>query len=304
MSPSPGKRENELVARLRPASFTTEPAPPRRAAALGPVAWKAVALPTEHGGWGLLGEPIVLGLVLAPAAAGACLALSAGAAFLARHPLRLVFLDRRRGVRYPRTALAERFFAGYALAATALLALALALAPAAFWPALVAAAPIALASLAYDVFGRSREALPEAMGAVALSGACAAIALAGGAPAPVAFAAWVLLALRSAGSVLYVRARIRLDRGLPAGPGLVLAGHAAALALVTAMATARVAPWLAVVAFAVLLARAGWGLSRRRRPVRPRQLGLRELGYGVLTLVLVSVGYLAGTQAAHGILIR
>jgi hypothetical protein len=94
----------------------------------GPVPWKAVALPTEHGGWGLLGEPVVLGLVLAPSASGACLGLAALAGFLSRHPLRLVFMDRRRGVRYPRTALAERFFAGYALAALLLLAAAFALA--------------------------------------------------------------------------------------------------------------------------------------------------------------------------------
>ena len=79
-----------------------------------PVAWKPVAIPAEHGGWGLLAEPVVLGLVIAPAPAGACLALAALAGFLARHPLRLWLLDRRKGVRYPRTALAERFFLGYA----------------------------------------------------------------------------------------------------------------------------------------------------------------------------------------------
>jgi len=40
------------------------------------VPWKAVALPAEHGGWGLLAEPVVLGLVSAPSAAGICLALA------------------------------------------------------------------------------------------------------------------------------------------------------------------------------------------------------------------------------------
>ena len=70
------------------------------------VPWRPVALPAEHGGWGFLAEPVVLGLVLAPSAAGLCLALAALAAFLARHPLRLALIDRRKGVRYPRTGLA------------------------------------------------------------------------------------------------------------------------------------------------------------------------------------------------------
>ncbi len=259
----------------------------------GPVPWKTVALPAEHGGWGLLAEPVVLGLVLAPSAAGACLAVSALAGFLARHPLRLVLMDRRRQVRYPRTALAGRAFSAYALAALLLLAAGLILARQAFWPALLAAAPFALASLAYDAAGRSREALGEAAGAVALSAACAAIALAGGAAVLVAFAAAGLLAMRSVTSVLYVRARIRLDRGLAAGPALVLGSHALTLALTVALALLRIAPWIAVAAFAVLLVRAAWGLSRWRQPARPRQLGFRELGYGVLTLVLVAAGYLA-----------
>jgi hypothetical protein len=53
------------------------------------VSWRALALPVEHGGWGFVVEPLVLGLVLVPSGAGACLAGAALAAFLVRHPLRL-----------------------------------------------------------------------------------------------------------------------------------------------------------------------------------------------------------------------
>ena len=201
------------------------------------VPWRAVALPAEHGGWGFLTEPVALGLVLAPSAAGLCLALAALAAFLARHPLRLWLIDRRKSIRYPRTALAERVFAAYAAAALALAAAAFALASSPFWLPLAVAAPIGLVALAFDARGRSREALPEAAGAVALGASAAAIALAGGAPAAFAWGAWALLALRAVTSVLYVRARIRLDRGLAAGPRAVHAGHAAALAAATGLAS-------------------------------------------------------------------
>ena len=109
-----------------------------------------------------------------------------------------------------------------------------------------------------------------------------------------AWSAWALLSLRAITSVLYVRARIRLDRGLAAGPGLVLAGHAAALAAAAALARSAGAPWLAAVAFLVLLARAAWGLSSRRRRVRPQALGFQELGFGLLTLALLAFGYRVG----------
>ena len=269
----------------------TRPQPPERPAT---VPWRAVALPAEHGGWGFLVEPVVLGLVLAPSGAGVCLALAALAAFLARHPLRLWFLDRRKHVRYPRTALAERVGAGYAVLALGLTAAALVLARAPFWPALAVATPIGLAALVFDSLGRSREALPEAAGAVALGASATAIALAGGAPAGLAWGAWALLALRAVTSVLYVRARIRLDRGLAAGPRAVHAGHAVALAAATGLASAGWAPWLAPAVFFVLLARSGWGLSSWRRPIRPQTLGFQELGYGLLTLALLAVGYRVG----------
>jgi hypothetical protein len=270
----------------------TDPAAPAPGGASVP--WRMVAVPAEHGGWGFLAEPAVLGLALAPSAAGGCLALAALAGFLARHPLRLLLLDRRKGVRYPRTALAERVFAAYAALALGLLAAALTLSPSPFWLPLLASAPAGLVALAYDASARSREALPEVAGAVALGASATAIALAGGAPASVAWGAWALLALRSVASVLYVRARIRLDRGREAGPALVLAAHAAALAAAAALARSGAGPWLAVLAFAVLLLRCAAGLSPLRRPVRPQVLGFQELGYGLLTLLLLAAGYRMG----------
>ena len=73
------------------------------------VARKAVAVPNEHGGWGMLAEPLLLGLVVAPTVAGGGLALAAVAAFLLRHPLKIALSDWRRNTRYPRTAVAAVF---------------------------------------------------------------------------------------------------------------------------------------------------------------------------------------------------
>jgi hypothetical protein len=42
---------------------------------------------------------------------------------------------------------------------------------------------------------------------------------------------------------------------------------------------------------AVLLARAAIGLSSWRKPARPRRIGYVEIGYGMLTVVLIALGY-------------
>jgi hypothetical protein len=255
--------------------------------------WRSVAFPAEHGGWGLLGEPIALGLALAPSPAGACLAVAGVAAFLARHPFRLVMIDRRKGVRYPRTAAAERFWLGYSGIAVVFLIIAMVLSGAAFWPVLAVVVPIGLLVLAHDALGRSREVVAEAAGAVALCGLATAIARAGGFPAGPAWGAGLLLALRAIPSVLYVRARIRLDRGLPAGPWLVLAAHVLALVAAIVLAWQAWAPWVAAAAFAVLLLRAAWCLSPLRGAVRPQTLGFQELAFGLLTLAILALGYRA-----------
>src|SRR3954468_23037616 len=120
-----------------------------------------VALPVEHGGWGLSLEPVVLGLLLAPSWPGAFLALATVGAFLARHPLKIVAGDRRRGRRFPRTPVAERFVLLYAGVALLSFAAAAKSAPTLMLLPLVLAAPLAVVQVIYDAQGRSRELLPE-----------------------------------------------------------------------------------------------------------------------------------------------
>ena len=89
--------------------MTTHPARGAATNTSADVRLKAVALPAEHGGWGMLGEPILLGLLVMPSWAGTGVGLIALGAFLARHPSKLAIADRRRGPRVARTAVAERY---------------------------------------------------------------------------------------------------------------------------------------------------------------------------------------------------
>lgn len=255
---------------------------------------KRVALPTEHGGWGLVSEPALLGLLLAPSLAALGLAVAGFGVFLARHPLKLALKDALRGKRYPRTVLAWKVTAGYGLLALVGLALALATARAAFWLPVLLAAPLALIQLVYDARSESRALLPELAGAVAVAGLTPTIVMAGGWALAPALALWTLLAARAVGSVVYVRARLRLERGVPVDPRPVLGLHVGALAVVAALVLAGALPALSLLAVGLLLARAALGLSPRRRPVKAKIIGIREMVYGFVVVGLTAIGVYTG----------
>jgi len=257
-----------------------------------PVSWKSVALPAEHGGWGLLVEPLVVGLALAPSLGGTAIAVAALAGFLLHHPLKLLLMDARRRAVYPRTRIAFRIGGLYLAAAVIGLAAAGTLAARAFAVPLAAALPFAALQLAWEVTGRGRQLLPELMGAAALAATAPAVMLAAGGDALPALAVWAILAARAAGSILYIRTRLRRDRGMGGSPVPVLALHAGTAAAAGALALVGHLPWTIFAAFAILLARAGWGLSPWHRAARPRTVGFQELAYGAATAALVAVGFL------------
>ena len=255
------------------------------------VRWRSVALPIEHGAWGFLLEPALLGLLVAASWAGVALVVAALAALLLQTPLSLALTDVRRGKRFPRTALAWRFAAAYGALLIAALAAALTAAgsvtillPAAF------AAPLAVLQLWLDAQGRARELLPEAAGALAMGSLAACVALAGGWWLLPALGLWGLLALRAVPAIVYVRARLRLERGQPLDRRPSAVAHLAAVAAVALAAVAGTVSWVAALPYAVLTARAARGLAPDRAPVTAKVVGFREIAFGVMTAVLVAAG--------------
>lgn len=264
------------------------------ARASGGVRVKSVALPTEHGGWGITLEPVLLGLLVAPSWAGAGVALATAGAFLARHPFKIVTADRRRGRRFARTPVAEAFTLAYALVALSGFLLALAVAPSyEFLLPLMLAAPLGAVQLFYDAAGHSRGLLPEVAGSTAMASVAACIALAGGASPLVAMGLWVVLAARFVPAILYVRARLVKLHGKAAARWPSLLAHASALALVSALAWVKAAPWLSVALMLVMLARAGYGFAREW-PSTAKRVGFSEIAFGVLTVLTVGAGVIFG----------
>lgn len=255
---------------------------------------RPIALPTEHGGWSMILEPIFLGWWVAFSGAGFLLGIAAFSTFLIRHPFQLAIRDRKRGKRHPRTQWAERFVIGYGFVAIFAFVLSILLTDHPFWHPLIIAIPLAVIQIWYDVQNRSRDVVAEIVGAIAVGAVAPMIALADGWKTDVAFALWGILMARIIGTILYVRARLRLERG--ESPSIIPAHvtHIAGLMGIAILASIDLSPWLAVVALILLLGRSLHGLSKYRFPApRAAIIGIQEVVFGVITVVLVGIGYTA-----------
>jgi hypothetical protein len=250
---------------------------------------RAVALPSEHGGWGLTGEPVLLGLLVAPSISGALLGAGALVAFLARTPLKLALVDQWRRRRLPRTVFARGVAAGELTTLGGLLAVVALHSGSAWWLPLVAALPLVGVEMWFDMRSRGRRLVPELCGAVGIASIAAAVARAGGASWTISIGLWAVLAARSMGAVPFARAQVMRWRGRPAPLVGPLVAQAVAVAIGGAGWGAGLVPlasWVALVAFS------GWALqSFRRPPVRPKILGYSQMFIGI-ALVLVTAGAL------------
>lgn len=239
---------------------------------------RPLALPAEHGAWGLLLEPVVLGLLVAPSASGFLIALAVIAAFLGRQPLKLAGQDWLRRRRYPRTAVCEL------LAATNFIAASLAFAGA--WKlggwmpllALIPAIPLVGFQFARDVRMRGRNVVAELCGAAAPAASAAAIAIAGGTSVETAGVLAALMIGRSIPSVLFVRNVFSRE------PRKAVSVTAHVLALILAIV---IAPWTAALAMLLLLVRS----LVPTEGLRARTIGFREVGFGIITVLLIAAGY-------------
>lgn len=251
---------------------------------------RAVALPIEHGGWGLTAEPVVLGLIIAPTLGGLAIGFAAVLAFVARTPLKVALVDRHRGRHLPRTGLAWRVFAAEMLILLALAAVAVLRGETWFWWPLAVAAPILGTELAYDMRSRGRRLVPELAGAVGIGSVAAAIALAGGWSTPVAVAVWMVLAARGVSAIVTVRDQVSGLHGKARNPRNVLVADVVAVAMVVAAAAWE--PQVAAGMVAVLVAIGVQRMLGRQPTPRAVVLGLRQTGLGLLVVAATATGIL------------
>ncbi len=250
---------------------------------------RSVALPAEHGGWGLTVEPGLLGLLIAPGLAGLCIALGAMVGFLARTPLKIVAVDRRRGRMLERTRLAQKVAAAE-LAVLAVLAVgALALAEPSFWVPGALALPVIAVEGWFEVRSRGRRLAPELAGAIGVSSVAAMIVLADGQHGRLAIGAWAVLAARVATSIPHVRAEIARLRHWPSQARSAAAGDLAAVGL--AAVAVVLDRSLGAGALAILIVIAIQRAATTRPVPRPVVLGIRQtaMGFGIVLVTALGV---------------
>lgn len=249
---------------------------------------RAVAVPAEHGGWGLTAEPVLLGLLVAPTLAGFCMGLAAVLAFLARTPLKVALVDAYRHRALPRTRVARSVFAVEGMVIVGLGTVAALRGQSGFWWPLVVAAPVLGTELIYDMRSRGRRLVPELAGAIGIGGVAAAIILTGGRSPSIAIAAWLVLGARGISAIVTVRDQVGGLHGKPRNPGSVLVADLVAVAIVAGAVgwEPRILPGTIAVLVAIAVQR---GLGGRPTP-RAVILGLRQTGLGLLVVIATAVG--------------
>ena len=255
------------------------------------VSLKKIAIPVEHGGWGILFEPIVLGLIAFPSVGGLLISLAAVGAFFARQPLKLALVDWRRDRIYPRTRASAALAVAFGFLAALMLAGAIASSGTRILLPLLIAAPLALIQVWFDAKNDSRQLLPELSGAAAMSGVAGMIALAAGAGWIVAAVVWGVMVGRALPTILYVRSRVLMERGTAASRAIPVLAHVGAALLGLVLFAGGLVPIVVPIALAILLGRCAVGLSPLRRRASAKEVGFTEIAWGAVTVIAIGLAF-------------
>ena len=258
---------------------------------VGRVNLKSIALPTEHGGWGFLAEPILLGFLVALSWQGLLLSIAVVSLFLLHQPLKIALKDNLKRRRVPRTQWAERFVTVYGAIGMTLVLLLIAVNGIGFLAPMIAGSIFALVQVFYDARNQSRELLPELCGAIALASTASSMALLANWQTMPALMLWLILSARALTAIVYVRVRLRMAYGKAPNGSFVLGLHLFVTGIFTMLAFYNWIPFLVVVAMLILTVRAFKGILFPAVHVTPKVIGFTELAFGIMYVLVVAVGY-------------
>ena len=252
---------------------------------------RSVAMPTEHGGWSLTAEPVILGLLVAWSWAGSALGIAAMLAFLTRTPVKVVLVDLWRRRRLDRTRVAAQVAAVEVGVLVALVALAVVGADGSFWIPFAVAAPLVAIEMWFDMRSRSRRLLPELAGSVGIGSVATAIALADGVEGRVAVGLWCVVAARAVAAIPYVRTQVLRLHGRPHRRWTSDLAQAAGIGAVAVGWALDAVPIASVVAIGIV---AVVNLTAVRLAPRPAKvIGMQQMVLGLTVTAVTAIAVLA-----------
>ncbi len=252
---------------------------------------RGIALTREHGSWGMLFEPLVAAVAVAPSREAPWIVLLVVGGFLARQPLKILLANLFAGRDLPHNAVALKFTLLYGAVFLAGLAGSLLTVRLDYMIPFALVAPFAIYQVWNDVRGKGRSLITELSGSFAISSSAAVIAMNAGWSTAASVSLWGVLAARSITSIFYVRNRLLLEKKKDFSFLPVIAIHGAGAGLIAALTAYGLASGLTVAVFVILLFRASFGLSRYRTPSKAVKIGVWEVIYGLLTVISIIAGY-------------
>lgn len=251
-----------------------------------------IVLPSEHGGWSLVLEPVVLGLLVAYSLIGLLLGLSFLFLFLLRHPLRLVIADIKKKRLFIRTYTAGIVSAIYFIISTFFFITAIIQTNIIVVYPILFAVPFFMIYVIIDIFIQKRALLSELSGPLALGSIAPSIAMANDWLLFPALGLWAIIIFRLIPSIFYIRVRLDLEKGkqIDKLPTLVL--HILSIIIALLLIQMKMIPFIVITAYIILLIRAYIGLSNFRKPTPTQKIGFMEITYGGFTILLAATGYI------------
>jgi len=151
--------------------------------------------------------------------------------------------------------------------------------------------PLVMIQFIADLRNLNRSLVAELASSLAMGAVASAIVLIDGWLLLPAFGLWLALGVKAVAAVLYVRARLRLERNMPAHSKLAVIFHIIGLILLVVAAFFAIVPWTVPAAMIILLLRAVIGLSSLRKVRPPKIIGMQEIAYGLAFVIAIAIGY-------------
>lgn len=254
-----------------------------------PVPWRRLLLPTEHGSWAFVLEPVCLGLLVAYSPGTIWLSLAVLFSFLARKPAKPALGG-------DNSTSAHRQQARVLLSVLVVLSLtALGFATAASSPAILL--PLVLAVPGIGIFarqelsGQTRSLLAELVGTGICSLPLISMALAAGWPWASALSLGLVNLGRSSPTLLFVRTALRSTRGETGLKQIAVVAQFLVPGMLALLAITNQMPWPIVAINSVLSLRALASLSGIVPVVSAKLTGILEVFWGIAYVISVAIAY-------------